>query len=336
MKKLFIFISIFMLLAFIAGCQSKSSSTEAGSTKATDSKETEITLGFSTWVGYAPMYIAEEKGFFKKNGINVKLTRMESSSDRLSALAAKRVQGIGGTVDSHVVAAARGIPLVQVLLTDDSKGGDGIVAKNEFKSLADLKGKKIAVQTDGGASFFWFNYLLKKEGMKMEDFNIQSMSSGDAGAAFVAQKVDAAITWEPWLSSAKKTQFGHVLLSSEKTPGIITGSFAMHKDFVKEHPEAVKALDKSWFEAVEYYKNNQEDAIEIMAKAMGQTTDEFKESLKGAGFYDEEQNKKFFGTKEAPGPLYDLTKMGAELWVEKKLIDKQPNIDDLLDYSFVQ
>jgi NitT/TauT family transport system substrate-binding protein len=334
MKKAFLFVSIFMLLTFITGCQSKSSSGEADTKK--DGKETELTIAFSTWVGYAPMYIAEEKGFFKKNGINVKLTRMESSSDRLSALAAKRVTGIGGTVDSHVVASSRGVPLVQVLVTDDSKGGDGIVANKDIKTFADLKGKKIAVQTDGGASFFWFNYLLKKEGMTMDDFEIQSMSSGDAGAAFVAKKVDAAITWEPWLTSAKNTDFGHVLLSSEKTPGIITGSFALHKDFLKEHPEAVKAFNKSWFEAVDYYKEHKEESIAIMAKAMGQTTDEFKEALAGAGFYDKEGNMKYFGTKEAPGPLYDLTKMGADLWEEQKLIDKKPNIDNLLDYSFIQ
>ncbi|MFJ7679847.1 ABC transporter substrate-binding protein [Peribacillus sp. NPDC097198] len=335
MNKSFLFITLIVLLLISAGCQSSSSSTEK-KTENSVSHEEELSIAFSTWVGYAPFYIAEEKGFFEKNGVNVKITRIESSSDRLSALAANRIQGIGGTIDSQVVAAARDIPLVQVISTEESSGGDGIVAKKEIKSFKDLKGKKVAVQTDGGASFFWFNYLLKQEGMSMGDMDIQSMSSGDAGAAFIANKVDAAITWEPWLTNVKNTDFGHVLMTSAETPGIIASSFALQQDYVEENPDQVKGFVKSWFDAIEYFKKNEEDAISIMAKAMGQTDGEFKEALSGVTLYDKEKAREYVGTKENPGQLYELTKLGAELWTEQKIIDKEPNIEDLIDYSFIE
>lgn len=332
MKKSMLFLSLFVLLMVISGCQSSNSS--SSEQPKSEEKGEELNFAFSTWVGYAPLYIAKEKGFFKENGINVTLTRIESSSDRLSALAAKRIQGIGGTVDSHVVAAARNIPLVQVISTEESSGGDGIVAKKDIKSFKDLKGKTVAVQTDGGASFFWFNYLLKQEGMTMDDMDIQSMSSGDAGAAFAANKVDAAITWEPWLSRAKSTDFGHVLMTTKDTPGIITSSFALHQDYVDNNPEQVKGFVQSWYDAIEFYKSNEEEAISIMAKSMGQTTDEFKEALAGVTLFDHHKSVEYFGTAENPGQLYELTQLGSELWFKQNIIDKEPDIDALIDYSF--
>ncbi|MBI0576162.1 ABC transporter substrate-binding protein [Neobacillus cucumis] len=332
MRKFGLIVFIILLLA-MTGCSGTASTKPE---KKESAKNDVINLGVATWVGYSPLYIAQEKGFFKKNGINVNLMKMESNTDRRTALAANRLQGFASTVDTHVVTAASNVPVVQVVALDDSHGGDGIVAKKEIKSLKDLKGKRVAVQTDGGASFFWFLYLLKQEGIDFKDIDAQNMTAGDAGAAFVANKVDAAVTWEPWLTKAKHTNFGSVLMTSAASPGVITSTIAMRKDFTKENPKAVKALVKSWFEAVEYYKTNKEDALKIMAKAMGQSPTELEESLQGVQFYDEAGNKKYFGTKDHPGPLHELSKLGADFWKQQKLIDNEPNIDEIIDYSFVQ
>ena len=355
MKKLFNIVLLLALVAGLTACgggtsSSSATSTDSGSSasassssapseekKEEASKETpKFSIALSTWVGFAPLYIAKEKGFFEKNGIDVDLIKMENIVDRRSAMAANRIQGFVTTVDTHVVTAASGLPVVQVLALDDSNGGDGIVAKKEITSLKDLVGKNVAVQTDGGASFFWFLYLLNKEGIDVKEINLQSMSAGDAGAAFVANKVDAAVTWEPWLSKAKQTDFGRVLIKSDATPGVITDTLGMRKDFVEQHPEAVKALVKSWFDAVDYLKTNREDAISIMAKAMGQTNEEFEASMAEVNYYDQAKNKEYFGTKENPGSLRELTQLGVTFWKEHKLIDNEPNIDELIDYSFIQ
>ncbi|MFD0827766.1 ABC transporter substrate-binding protein [Neobacillus sp. M.A.Huq-85] len=332
MRKFGLLVFIILLLA-MTGCSGTASTKPE---KKESAKNDVINLGVATWVGYSPLYIAQEKGFFKKNGVNVNLMKMESNTDRRTALAANRLQGFASTVDTHVVTAASNVPVVQVVALDDSHGGDGIVANKEIKSLKDLKGKRVAVQTDGGASFFWFLYLLKQEGIDFKDIDAQNMTAGDAGAAFVANKVDAAVTWEPWLTKAKHTNFGSVLMTSAASPGVITSTIAMRKDFTKENPKAVKALVKSWFEAVEYYKTNKEDALKIMAKAMGQSPTELEESLQGVQFYDETGNKKYFGTKDHPGPLHELSKLGADFWKQQKLIDNEPNIDEIINYSFVQ
>ncbi|MDU2241949.1 MAG: ABC transporter substrate-binding protein [Paenibacillus sp.] len=323
-------------LTACGGNQAGNASEGSPSGSASAAKSNSISIALSTWVGFAPLYIAQEKGFFEKNGIKVELLKMESVADRRTMLAANKIQGFTSTVDTHVVTAASNIPVTQVVALDDSYGGDGLVAKKEIKSLKDLVGKNVAVQTDGGASFFWFLYLLDKEGIDVNSVHLQSMSAGDAGAAFVAKKVDAAVTWEPWLSKAKKTDFGTVLLSSDKTPGVITDTLALSKNFADQNPDAVKALVKSWFEAVDYYKSNPDDAISIMAKAMGETAEDFKGEVSGVRYYDQQTNKEYFGTKEQPGKLRELTELGVKFWKEQKLIDTEPNIDDLIDYTFIQ
>lgn len=347
-KRLGLVMLALMLTAGLAACGNKSepaaggasgsaSPAASGSAPASSSGETtKLSLALSSWSGFAPLYIAQEKGFFKEHGLDVDLIKMESVADRRSSLAANRIQGFTSTVDTHVVTAASGVPVVQVVALDDSYGGDGLVAKKEIKSLKDLVGKTVAVQTDGGASFFWFLYLLNKEGISEKDIKFQSMSAGDAGAAFVAKKVDAAVTWEPWLSKAKETDFGSVLVSSDATPGVIADTIALRKDFADAHPDAVKALAQAWFEAVDYYKSNENDAIQIMAKAFDQTPDEFKAGLSGVRYYDKAKNQEYFGTKDKPGALRELTELGAKFWLEHKLIDTTPDIDNLIDYSAIQ
>ena len=96
-----------------------------------------IKLGMSTWLGYAPLYLAKEKGFFQKRGLDVEIVVIESPADRRAAFAADRIQGFATTVDTHVMTAAaeNPIPVKQVLALDDSYGGDGIVADDVVAAL---------------------------------------------------------------------------------------------------------------------------------------------------------------------------------------------------------
>src|SRR5512136_478386 len=296
-----------------------------------------IKLGMSTWLGYAPLYLAKEKGFFSKQGVEVEVVVIESPADRRAAFAADKIQGMATTVDTHVMttAAENPVPLKQVLGLDDSNGGDGMVAKKEIKTIKDLKGKTVAAQLGAGASYFWLNYVLAQNGMKLADLKAIDMKAGDAGSAFVAGKVDAAVTWEPWLSRAKDTPFGHVLLSSDKTPGIIVDSLAFKPDFIKKRGADVKKIIAGWFEAVEFAAKNPAEADAVMAKFTGQKPEEFTKEKTGVRFYGVKENKDYFGTPQKPGLLYTVTQRAADLWFELKLIKTKPNAADLIDGSFL-
>lgn len=317
----------------LSGCSGSGSSSAAS----TGGKYTgTVTLGMSSWIGYAPLYVAQEKGFFKKEGVNVEIKTIQSAGDRKAALASDKIQGMASTVDTHVMTKAAGVDIVQVLALDTSSGGDGVVAKKEISTFKDLKGKNVALDTSGGASYFWFCYLLKKNGMTLSDVKVQNMSAGDAGAAFVAGKVDAAVTWQPWLTKAQSTSFGKVLVSSKETPGIIVDSLGLRGDFVKKYPESVKAIVKGWYDALDYAKTNADDANTIMGKAMGETKDEFVSQQSDVTFYDKAGNEDYFGSSSKKGQIYDVTQNASDLWYSLKLIDSKVKPESIINGSFVK
>lgn len=322
------------MLVIAAGCGGSSSGDSSSSSSGAAASD-KVIIGQSSWIGFAPLYIAEEKGFFKNHGADVEIQSIESKTDSKTALAADRIQGVSTDMSTQVMNAAAGLDIVQILALDTSAGGDGIVAKKEYSSIEDLKGKTVALDTTGGADYFWFQYLLHQKGMSLKDFEVQNMSAGDAGAAFVAGKVDAAITWQPWLSKAEQTEFGHTLMDSNASPGVIVDTFAMKKDYVKAHPEAAKAIVAGWYDAIEYMKTNPDDAIAIIAKRIGEKPEAVKAQLGDVKFYDQAGNKEYFGTADNPGEFYEITATAAQLWKELGLVDKDVDAKSIIDGSFL-
>lgn len=304
---------------------------DAGETTGDAMYDGKVLLGQASWIGYAPLYLADKKGFFDDHGADVDVQFFESKTDSKSALAAGRIQGMSTTVDTHVMSAASGMDISIVLALDTSDGGDGLSALKDIPDIPSLKGHSVALDTSGGASYFWFQYLLQQEGMTLDDVQVVNMSSGDAGAAFVAGEVDAAVTWEPWLSKAKETDNGSVLIDSSETPGIIVDALAMDKDFAAEYPGTIKAIVEGWYDALAYMESDPDDAYKIMMEYTGdETPEDLQASMEEVKFYDKEGNASYYD-----GEIQDVAKMAADLWLDTGLIDAEPDLDSLIDGSFI-
>jgi NitT/TauT family transport system substrate-binding protein len=185
----------------------------------------------------------------------------------------------------------------------------------------------------GGASYFWLNYILTQNGMKLSDLKMVDMRAPDAGAAFVAEKVDAAVTWEPWLHRAKNTPHGHVLYSSDKTPGIIVDSLGFKPEFLAKRRDDVKKIVAAWNEAIAFMQSNTAEADAIMAKFSNLTPDIFAIEKAGVIFYGGKENKEWFA---AGGKLAATSQRAADVWYDLKLIKSKPNVADLIDGSFIE
>jgi NitT/TauT family transport system substrate-binding protein len=304
---------------------------------ATPARADTVKIAHSTWVGYGPLYIAQDKGFFKKNGVDVELIVMEDPKERFPTLMADKIQMIASTVDTALLYLKKPNDFQYVVAIDDSNGGDGIVAVKDIASIADLKGKKVAVN-EGSVSEFYLNVLLGKAGLKESDLDTVNMTAGDAGGAFVAKRVDAAVTWEPWLSKGKATDFGHLLVDSSSTPGLITDVIIVKTSWANAHKKDVEGIVKAWNEAVAYYRSNPDEAIPIMAKGVGgwlKDPKEFKATLPGIKFYGADDNKAFFGTEAQPGPLATTVKDAIDVWSSHGNLQVKVTPADLISYSFV-
>lgn len=329
MKKWLMVVCSFMLLIALAACGKEEAAKNTGAGKS--SEPLKVTL--PTWTGYGPLFLAKEKGFFEKNGVEVELSIIEGLGERKQALAGGKIDGMATALDVQVTLSAADIPVQVVWLLDDSFGGDGILVKNDIQDVKDLKGKQVAFEV-GSTSHMLALTALKQGGLTESDIEVVPMSAGDAGAAFAAGKIDAAITWEPWLTKGAEAN-GKVLLTTKDLPGIIVDTISFKEDVIKSRPDDVKAFVKAMGEAMDFWKENKKEANEVMAKGLKIDVAEFEATETGLKFMTKEDNEKLFGSESSKGSIYQSTENAIKFYKEQKLIDKEPKAEDVLNGSFV-
>jgi NitT/TauT family transport system substrate-binding protein len=296
----------------------------------------EIKLGMTTWVGYGEIFLAQELGYFKEGGLTVDPQIIEEASMTMAGVASAELQGTAATIDEIMKYRSDEMCFKAVYALDDSHGGDGILAGADVNAIADLKGKEVGMN-EGSVSQFWFNILLKQAGMTEADVSIVNMTADDAAAAFMAGQIPVAVTWEPHLTLAKDQKIGHVLVSSDTTPGLIVDVIALRCDTIEKQPEDVKALIAGLEKAHDYLLANQEKAYEIMAKGVGgwlSDPKDFAASAAGVQFYGRDRNAAFFAGG-ADGESGKLVTLGGEIWGALGKLHMEVKYDDLVDATFL-
>ncbi len=110
----------------------------------------------------------------------------------------------------------------QIFQMDKSYGADGIAVRADVNSFADLKGKTIAASAPGTSPYFFLAFMLAKNGMTTKDVKIVNMEPGPAAQAFVAGQNDAALTYEPYLSTVRAApDKGKILATTLEYPAVM-------------------------------------------------------------------------------------------------------------------
>jgi NitT/TauT family transport system substrate-binding protein len=222
----------------------------------------------------------------------------------------------GATVDSILPHFDPEQPYACVLVTDESLGADGIVASRGIRTVADLKGKTVAVP-HGTVARFYLNVLLKAAGLTQGDLEVVDLPAEDAGNAFLMREVDAAVTWQPWLTQGEQSEHGHLLADSSDAPGLIVDCLLAKPDVLNGRMAEFRALTRAWDAAVHYVEAHPAEANQIMARNVGGWLEDpavFAETLKGVRFYDAARNREFFGTSDRPGQIYQTSQYAIDFW----------------------
>ena len=289
-----------------------------------------VVIGMSGWTGFAPLTLAEKAGIFKKNGVDVEIKFIPQGTRHL-ALASNAIQCAATTVETHVTWNANGVQITQVLLLDKSNGGDGIAVRKDVNSMRDLKGKSIGVDAPGTSPFFVLAYLLKKNGMTMNDIKRVTLSPQAAANAFIAGQNDAAQTYEPYMSAVRDNpNAGKILLTTKDYP-VVVDTFGCPRAFIRRNPKAVQAMVKSWFEALEMINKEPAKSNQIMGAAVKQSGEQFAKSAAFIAWQDREANQKFFADEIAT-----FSKEAAELLLENNVIRAIPDIGTLHETTFLR
>lgn len=281
-------------------------------------QETKLALGMSGWTGFAPLTLADKAGLFKKHGLDVEI-KMIPQKDRHLALASNAIQCAATTVETHVAWNANGVPIVQIFQLDKSFGADGIAVRGNINSFADLKGKTIGVDAPGTAPYFGLAWMLSKNGMSMKDVKLTTLSPQAAAQAFVAGQNDAAMTYEPYLSTIRNSpQSGKIMATTLDYP-MVMDTVGCSPNWLKANPKAAQGLANAYFDALELIKKDPAKSNEIMGAAVKQTGEAFAKSASFLRWQDKAANQKFFA-----GELQAFMKDAAAILLEAGVIRRAP------------
>ncbi|MDR3642757.1 MAG: ABC transporter substrate-binding protein [Candidatus Doudnabacteria bacterium] len=323
-------ISLYIVVLIVAGLFSVLYINHTKNQKFTDQFPT-VRVGLNPWIGNGLYYYAQDKGIYKQNGINVNLVEYDDNSVGKQLLNSNQIDVLPFTPDVLVDLKAAGADVTAVAITDNSQGADGIVASDKIKTIADLKGQTVAFET-GSTSQLLLAQILAKAGLTLNDIKPLSMSAGDAGAAFLAGKVDVAVTWEPWLTKDSTRPGGHILASS-KDLDVLPDIMIFRTDFVTKHPDVVSRFMASFFDAVTVSKQNPQEIQAELANQYGLSPSEVQQMMPKFSWFDLAGNmEKFAGNGS---PTKNLTESANQIWTTQGIISQQVNLQEVWDDSFL-
>jgi len=294
-----------------------------------------ITLAFSAWPGWFPWQVAEEKGFFAKNGVTVNLKYFDSYTDSLNALATGNVDANSQTLNDTLASVAGGADETIVLTNDNSTGNDQIIAKPGITSVADLKGKTVAAE-QGTVDHYLLLLALAKAGLTEKDVTFKPLLTDAAAAAFVAGQVDAVGVFAPFTTTALGLAGSKPIATSADFPGAIPDHLVVSKKLVADNPQGVQGLVNAWFQTVAWIQANKTEAYQIMAKRAGVSVADYESYDKGTTIFTLDQNIAAFTPGSTDANLDFQAKKISDFLVSTKLVDEPPSLDGLLDDTFIK
>src|SRR6266511_3418327 len=149
--------------------------------------------------------------------------------------------------------------------------------------------------------------------------------------AFKAGRLDAIASTTDTFSRTN----AKVLVDTKTYPDIVTDQVAFQPDFIKDHPETVKAFIQGYADAIDFIKTNETKAFADVKDFLKQKPDEIKAIMTEVPLWTIAENKKFYGTESSPGPVYDIFDKASEFWKNIGEIDTPADAKEAIDPSFV-
>lgn len=288
---------------------------------------------YDFWPGYYPALIAQEKGFFAEEGVEVELLRPENTDQMLADFVGGKYDAVAVAFGDVVSLAATNSNIRIIIVSDESAGGDAFVVHPDIQSLNDLEGKTVGVNQGGFAELFVTKYL-EDTAMDMSSISMVNADAADVPELLKQNRIQGGHTWEPYVTEAKEAGFT-VLFSSANTPGLIPDVVAFRQEFIEERPEDVQAFVNGWFKAVDFWIANPREGTDAAAAVLKVSPDTI--SLEGIKLMTFRDNQRLFtqGGNDLAS-LYFTAQLYTDFYARIGTIRTEPNILELLNNPFVQ
>ena len=331
-RKIFLsrFVSIFLLSGLLLILSACSKNTEEAVSQNDDFT---LTLLTSPWPPDAINYLAQEKGFFKENGVNVKLLWAEGYEETFDMVESGELN-IWNTTLLDAVAYYANEGGGQVILVEDySQGADAVVSMSDIKSVASLKGKTVGVEK-GTVGEFFLKILLEREGLILPDVTTIDVASEAILENLKNGKIAAGVCYEPCPNDVIQAG-GKVIVDSGKERDLIVDVYVGKKDHIEEHKEAYIKVLKAIVEAQDYFNAHPEESAEIMQKVLNMPKEEIIATFKNLRIPTFEENQTAFNRASGFSSLDNLVKLASQYLEEQELTNGDLNTNDVINSELV-
>jgi NitT/TauT family transport system substrate-binding protein len=285
------------------------------------------------WIGYSVEHVAYQKGLFKAAGVEVQELFFQSPSESITSFLAGKVDVAWLTSGDTIQAISEDPTIRMIYVVDYSNGSDGIIARG-ISSPADLKGKTIARE-----NVLFENVLLRaylaKGGLTEKDVVLKDLTAGDSAAAFAAKRVDAAVTFEPWMTKAAKEGGGEVIFSTKDT-NLVADVIAVRQKTIETRKADLQAYLKAVDQAAKLVIARDPAAIAAAAEKFAISPDEVKTQLDGVKIFDLEMNQKIGFNLAEPNNVLKNFEVTVQTAYDMKLMTEKPQLEALYDDSIVK
>lgn len=286
--------------------------------------EAPLRIGTNVWIGSEPLYLARELGYL--DAARVRLVEYPSASEVLRAFRNQAIDGMVISFDELLGIAADGLQPKIILVVDVSHGADAVIGRPGMRSMGDLKGRRVAVES-GALGAFVLSRALALNGMRASDVNVVHLESNEHPRAYEKGEVDGAVTFDPFRAQLLRAG-ATTLFDSTQMPGEIVDLVAVRASALEKQPAAIRSLLGGWFKSLDYLTREPQDAAHRMGVRQQTSGTQYLESLKGLRFPSRAENLDMLHGAQPTLPATGRKLM--TLMQEAKLLRTEIKIEELL------
>lgn len=331
-----------MIRTIIAVATLCSLSAQIGSAKQLD----KVTLGVNAVVSDAPFYIAQAKGMFKDQGLDVEFVSFDSGPKMVAPLGAGQLDVGAGAISAGLLnSQSRGLNIRIVAdkgsTTPTVDHGPLIVRKDlvdsgKVKSYADLRGLKVAEAGKGGAVASRLNEFLKTAGLTYADVeHVWNMGYPQQVTALANGAVDAAISSEPSVTQAVEKGVAVRFSKPEDYPNQQIATLLYSDNFAKKRPDVAQRFMNAYLAAVRLYN----DAVDKNGRFSGPVGDEVIDILAtNTSVRDKNILRAMIANGNNPDGEVNVDSLEKDLsfFRSQGYIEGDPNLSSMIDMSFAR
>ena len=292
---------------------------------------------FPFWFGFAPVFAAQEEGFFESEGLAVTTAFDNDRANVLPGMANGSIDCTMRTMGESMSRPRQQDTTGTIIGTIDiSIGADGVVAGEEIETVADLVGKTMAGEINHPGTTL-VQHALSQEGLSIDDVNIRLIATDDSIAVFEDASIAAVATWEPMMSTIIRTtsrEGAHLLLTSADYEGLITDVIIARTDDYQASPEKYAKFLRGIYRAIDIYVEDPDRFIAITAPFFDTPDAEMKEALAGVKYTTYEESVDYMPSAAGDGKLKEVfdafNDINIALDLQDAALEYQPYVDGTL------